>query len=40
MDEERDEVITYISYMVDEMPLEQVEVLNYAQDLFPLPTYH
>lgn len=40
MEYERDEVIQYIAYMVDELPLEPVEVLNYAQELYPIPTYH
>ena len=40
IDDEREEVIQYIAYMEDEFPLDQVEVLNYAHELFPIPTYH
>ena len=40
IEDEREEVLQYIAYMEDEFPLDQAEVLNYAQELFPIPTYH
>ena len=39
-DEEVEEVCTYISYMEDSYPIEEIVILNYVQELYPQPTWH